>query len=348
MIFTKKPYVHAGERKPARILALFSDGFIGDIRIKPYLNALLGRGVIADYRIADRAMTLTGPGPYAFTHIWCQRNISSAQFSFLKAHRHVPIVYDLDDLLTQIPDFVASSKRATHNRIIWCLQNATCVTVASEALRAHLRQQVAATEGKIAVLKNGCADAGPPQHNGENRQLVWTSSDVPFFLREHPDFVRRLAELLNRSGYEAVLIGRFDVEIRSAFAQAHHISHLDFLSFRNYLRSRAGGIAIAPLPMQLPAKAQQYFDAKSDVKLVDYLSAGLVPIVSRALPYATSELFMPQLAAKSADEMLQIVETCIATPDMIRQQIDTTIHQPGLLAQRTFAELSKVLDPLFI
>jgi hypothetical protein len=347
MFFSKKPYVHASDLKPARVLALFSDSFIGEIRIKPYLNALLGRGVIADYRIADRSMAMIGPGPYAFTHIWCQRNISSAQFAFLKAHRHVPIVYDLDDLLTQIPDFVASSKRATLNRIGWCLQHAKVVTVASGTLKARLRQDAAAAASEIVVLKNGCADATPPARDATNRQLVWTSSDVPFFLRENPDFVPRLASLLNRTGYEAVLIGRFDASIRGAFEQAHHISHLDFLSFRDYLRTRAGAIAIAPLPMQLPERAQHYFDAKSDVKLVDYLSSGLVPVVSNAVPYATSELFMPSLAATNADQMLQIVERCIAAGDAVTQQIDETIHRPGLLRRREFGELSKALDPLF-
>lgn len=347
MFFRKKPYVHAGDLKHARVLALYSDSFIGEIRIKPYLNALLGRGVIADYRIADRSMALIGPGPYAFTHIWCQRNISSAQFAFLKAHRHVPIVYDLDDLLTQIPDFVASSKRATLNRIAWCLQHAKVVTVASDMLKTNLRQEAAAMASEIVVLKNGCAEATPPRMREAPKQLVWTSSDVPFFMRENPHFVQQLAGLLNRAGYEAVLIGRFDARLRDAFARSRHISHLDFLSFRDYLRTRAGAIAIAPLPMQLSERAQRYFDAKSDVKLVDYLSSGLIPIVSNAVPYATSELFMPSLAAANADQMLQIVERCIAAGDAVTQEIDQTIHRPGLLKRREFGEISKALDHLF-
>ena len=42
------------------MLALYSARFIGEIRIKPYLNALLGRGVIGGYQIADRAMKMEG------------------------------------------------------------------------------------------------------------------------------------------------------------------------------------------------------------------------------------------------------------------------------------------------
>ena len=123
------------------MLALYSGRFIGEIRIKPYLNALLGRGVIAGYQIADRAMKMEGQhGAYAFTHIWCQRNVSTAQFAFLKAHSHVPIIYDMDDLLTSIPDFVASSKRTMMKRIAWCLQQAKAVTVASEKLKQYLER----------------------------------------------------------------------------------------------------------------------------------------------------------------------------------------------------------------
>lgn len=330
------------------MLALYSGSFIGEIRIKPYLNALLGRGLIAEYQVADRAMKMEGQsGPYTFTHIWCQRNVSTAQFAFLKAHDHAPIVYDMDDLLTSIPDFVASSKRMAMKRIAWCLQHAKAVTVASERLKVCLSEDVPAAAGKIVILKNGCVQSTPPERREEARQLIWTSSDVPFFLRENPQFATNLASLLNREAYEAVLIGRFDDGVRKLFERSRHIGHLDFASYRQYLRTLAGGLAIAPLPTRLPQKSQRYFDAKSDVKLVDYLSSGLIPIVSDAVSYASSELFMPSLAASSANEMLRQIETCIRARDGAMQQIDAAIHRTGLLKRREFSELSKSLDSVF-
>jgi hypothetical protein len=336
------------DAKPARVLALYSGHFIGEIRIKPYLNALLGRGVIGGYQVADRAMKMEGEArPYAFTHIWCQRNVSTAQFAFLKANSHAPIVYDMDDLLTSIPDFVASSKRAMMKRIGWCLQHARAITVASETLKANLREDAPVAGTRIIVLKNGCAQSAPPERRAAARQLVWTSSDVPFFLHESPQFAADLANLLNRHGTEAILIGRFDEDLRRLFDRARHIGHLDFASYRQFLRTLAGAIAIAPLPTRLPAAAQRYFDAKSDVKLVDYLTSGLVPIVSHATSYSTSELFMPQLAGATAGEMLQRIEACIAAPETAAQQIDAAIHRTGLLAKREFSELSKALDSLF-
>ena len=348
MIFRRSPYQYVRDAKPARVLALYSGHFIGEIRIKPYLNALLGRGVIGGYQVADRAMKIEGEaGPYAFTHIWCQRNVSTAQFAFLKANSHAPIVYDMDDLLTSIPDFVASSKRAMIKRIGWCLTHARAVTVASDALKASLREDAPSAGGRIVVLKNGCAQSAPPERRAAVKQLVWTSSDVPFFLRENPQFAADLAQLLNRHGYEAILIGRFDEDTRRLFARARHIGHLDFASYRQFLRTLAGAIAIAPMPTRLPAFAQRYFDAKSDVKLVDYLTSGLVPIVSQAVSYASSELFLPQLAAASAGELLQRIEGCILDPEAAARQVDAAIIRPGLLAKREFGELSEVMDAYF-
>jgi hypothetical protein len=349
MLFRKTPYVYSPEAKRPKVLALTSGYFIGEIRIKPYLNALLGRGVIDDYLIADRALKTEGlHGSYAFTHIWCQRNVSTAQFAFLKAHSHVPIFYDVDDLLTSIPAFVASSKRAMKKRLAWCLAHAKAVTVASELLKRSLSEDAPAAARKIVVLKNGCGQSAPPAQVGNGKHVVWTSSDVPFFLRENPTFVSDLANLLNRHGYEAILIGRFEDSVLRMFDRSRHIGHLDFLSFRTYLRTLAGGLAIAPMPTRLPAAAQRYFNAKSDIKLIDYHAAGLVPIVSNAASYTSSELFMPELAASNADEMLQRIEACIADPAGVQRKIDATIHRPGLLRQREFRTLSRPLDSLLL
>jgi hypothetical protein len=347
MFFQKSPYVYAGGKHPPKILALYSDRFIGEVRIKPYLDALLGRSVIADYQVADRTMTATGPaGPYNFTHIWCQRNISTRQYSFLKNQQHVPVIYDLDDLLTSVPAFVASTKRNALARIQWGLQRAKAVTVASETLKRHVNEDAGSIAGEILVLKNGCVQATPPDRS-DRKQLIWTSIDVPFFLRENPTFIEGLANLLRRTSYQLILVGRFDSGVVEALEPSRHIRHLDFASYRGYLRTLSGALAIAPLPSRLPRNAQRYFDAKSDIKLVDYLSSGIIPVFSRAVPYETSDLFLPLLAAADGDEMLAKLEDCIAHRSRMTDHVEETIYRPGLLKRREFTELSKTLDGLF-
>lgn len=348
VFFKAYRFSNAGDTRGPAILALYSDDVLGDIRIKPFLNALLARGVIADYQIVDRAMKMRGPlKSYGFTHIWCQRNPSTAQFIFLRQHRHVPIIYDVDDLITAIPDFVATVKARVNRRINWCLRHAKAVTVATAQLGASLSEDAVSLPGQVIVLRNGCASAIPPAQRASRKRVIWTSSDLPFYLNRYPDFTERLARLIDHAGYEAVLVGRFDDKLAAGFERCRQISHLDFASYRELLRSYAGAIGIAPLPSDLPAAAQRFFDAKSDIKLVDYLSSGVVPICSSAAPYAQSELFLPKLAAPDANELLQRLEMCIANHACMVEYVDRTIHAPGLLRQREYSELSKALDHLF-
>lgn len=346
MWFSSYPFSYVRDARPA-ILALCADNLIGEVRIKPFLNALLARGVIADYQVVDRSMAMAGSlKSYEFTHIWCQRSVSTAQFRFLKRHRHVPIIYDIDDLITSIPEFVMRVKRRVRTRIDWCLHHAKTITVATERLGASLREDVPALPGNIVVLPNGCANAAPPARSEPRKQVIWTSSDVPFFIDGTPNFMQDLAALANRSGYEAILIGRFDNRLAAKFDRCRLISYLDFASYREFLQSCAGAIGLAPLPSNLPPAAQRYFDAKSDIKLVDYLSSGIVPICSSAVPYAMSSLFLPSLAAANANELLQRLEMCIADHARMVEYVNGTIHAPGLLRQREFSELSKALDHL--
>jgi hypothetical protein len=347
-VFFKVPLAHDRDARQPRVLALYSDNFLGEVRIKPFLNALLRRGVIADYQIVDRSMTLIGPlKSYRFTHIWCQRNVSTAQFRFLRQHSKIPIIYDVDDLITSVPDFVMKSRRRTQARILWCLNQATAITVASERLAASLKED-APSSATIVVLRNGCvASATSPDRQNPRKQVIWTSGDLPFVLYGHPQFMERFSKLANAAGYEGVFIGRFNEAHTRLFDRCRPISYLDFGSYREFLQSCAGAIGLAPLPTTLPAAAQRFFDAKSDIKLVDYLSSGIVPICSSAVPYSTSSLFLPLLAASDVDGLLARLEACIANHARMIEYVDETIHVPGLLKQREFAELSKALDHLF-
>jgi len=347
VFFRSYPFSYLRDARSPAILALHADNFIGEVRIKPFLNALLARGVIADYQVVDRSMAMAGPlKSYAFTHIWCQRSVSTAQFRFLTRHAHVPIIYDIDDLITSIPDFVMRVKRRVRTRIDWCLHHAKAITVATERLGSSLREDVPSLAGDIVVLSNGCANATPPARREPRKQIIWTSSDLPFFLDGYPNFMQDVATLANRAGYEAVLIGRFDDTFAAMFDRCRQISYLDFSSYRAFLQSCAGAIGLAPLPSNLAPPAQRYFDAKSDIKLVDYLSSGIVPVCSSAVPYAMSSLFLPSLAAANANELLQRLEMCIADHARMVEYVNGTIHAPGLLRQREFSELSKALDHL--
>ena len=347
MLFWKSPHVHLTHAKKPSILALFSDSLLGDVRIRPYLNALIARGVISNYDVVDRSMRLLGPRKSSqFTHIWCQRNVSTAQMRFLKRHARANIIYDFDDLLTAVPTFVMKTRRRTLKAIYWCLRHARAVTVASGHMGTYLCEDIPDIAAKVVILQNGCAEAGVPRRE-RKKQLIWASSDIPFFMRENPDFVSKLAALTNRLGYETILIGRFQDVPTALFDRCRVIPHLDFVSYRELLRYFNGALGLAPLPTEFHGVAQRYFDAKSDIKLVDFLSSRIIPILSTAIPYVKSDLYLPMLAGVDGDELLGKIEMCIADYDRISDYVDKTIHAGGVLRSRTFLEISKALDHLF-
>lgn len=282
----------------------------------------------------------------SFTHIWCQRNVSTAQYGFLKKHAHVPIIYDIDDLLTDVPEFVMKRRSKTINRIDWCLKHASAVTVATESLKKRLRDLVP-TAVDITVLKNGYTGWQSPRLPAPKKQIVWTSGDLPFVLRDHPNFMNDVANLANRHDYEMVFIGRFDEEYVKLFKRRRHIQRLDFSSYREFLHFNAGAIALAPLPSGLPEQVQNFFDAKSDIKLIDYLTAGLVPVCTSTPPYSESELFIPELAASDPDGLLTILENCIVNHTQMIDRVDGAIHATNVLQAREFTQLSKLLDYIF-
>src|SRR5262249_28757219 len=99
-MFFSQPFTFEPDSVHRRVLALFSDRHSGEIRIQLFLDALLARGIIEDYLVVGRDLKpMTPRKSFGFTHIWCQRNISTAQFRFLKRNPRVPFVYDVDDLL---------------------------------------------------------------------------------------------------------------------------------------------------------------------------------------------------------------------------------------------------------
>jgi hypothetical protein len=329
------------------ILALSSDKEISEIRIRPFLAALLARGVISGFQFADRDMNSMGwHKDFCFTHIWCHRNVSTAQYRLLRKQTEAPIIYDIDDLLLAPPDFVKPRPR-NMRRIQWCLDHAQAVTTSTEALRAHLIDQ-AASPKTIITLKNGHIGYARSHHPAVRKQVIWTSGDYPFVLRNAPEFLNGLADIVNRNDYEMVLIGRFEPDHIAPFKRVRHIRRIDFNSYRETLRLFEGAIAIAPLPSGLEVQNQTFFDAKSDIKLLDYLSSGLIPVCTAALPYTRSELYIPELGAKNPGELLQMLESCMGNQAGWLARIDSKIHAAGILDQRRFDRLSQELDRIFI
>jgi ribulose bisphosphate carboxylase small subunit len=343
MFFYPSRFKYRANSEPF-ILSLSSDNELNEIRVRPFLAALLARGVIAGFQFADRKMRSMGwHKEFSFTHIWCHRNVSTAQYRFLRKHQHIPIIYDIDDLLTAVPDFVKNRPHIVE-RIHWCLDHARAVTTSTDMLKSHLCDTV--QPEKIIILKNGHLGQEFPPRSAQ-KKIVWTSGDHPFVLRDNPEFISKLANIVNQHDYEMICIGRFDPTMGQQFNRQRYIQRLDIHSYRELLWSSGGAIGLAPLPSGLSAHNQRFFDAKSDVKLLDYISNGLVPICTNTPPYARSELYVPELGAADPDELLHKLDLCIQDHSGWLERMNRKFHGNGALDQRRYTDLSQSLDSVF-
>jgi len=348
MLFFKPQLFRPRSGAPPKVLALYSDPSIGDIRLRPYLDALQARGIIADHIAVDRNMNPMGPQRnFDFTHIWCQRNVSSAQFGFLNRYASTPIVYDLDDLLSSLPPYAIKARQRTLMRMTRCIELAKAVTTPSQQLARSLHQDLPVFSGEALILKNGCADGELALPSVPKKQIIWTSGYISHFSRESPRFVGNLAAVANKADYEVILIGNFEQGIDALFDKVRLVPYLDFRSYREFLRFHAGALAIAPLPTTLPPDEQRYFDAKSDIKLVDYLSSGIIPTYSASVPFVNSDLAVPTLAAASGDDIIAILRHCIDNYASVAGDVRTHLRN-GALRARSYWELSRTLDHLFL
>jgi len=302
--------------KPA-LLVLASERTIYEIRLKPLLDALVEHGVIASFAAIDRDLARLGPATpqRSFNLVVAQRNISGAQLAFLK-RTGAPFVYDIDDLLTELPANRARDMTASNGRIGWCLAKAVAVTTPN----GKLAQELVRSTGvdfldRNRLLANGLAPPAPAARDWQGRAetLLWVSSDLPLVESATPILARAIAETANELGLRATLVGRFPDHIRDAFAACEHVPWLDFPAYREFLAGRERTIAIAPLPVR-SREHQAFTDSKSDIKVVDFLGHGIPAIYSAAFPYRESDLDPRPLVGDDARAWQTAIREIAAEP----------------------------------
>lgn len=275
-----------------RVLILASDPFSASIRLSPFLDCLRFQGVIEGYCIVDRDLASHGPDRFpAYSHVIAQRNISTNQFRWLKA-AGVPFVYDIDDLLTELPARADRNDAPTRQRIGWCLENASAVTTSGGRLAGLLQASSGVPfADRHFDLPNGLwpPSIDPSRLDQPAKTLLWVSSDIPLITLESPHLAQRIADTAAELELAPLLVGRFPPEIVSRFRNPRHIERLDYVDYRRLLTVIEQPVAIAPLPIAAP-RHQDFIDAKSDIKVVDFQGHGIPAVYSAAAPYAESDL----------------------------------------------------------
>lgn len=264
----------------ARILVLvpYFELGLATIRMVQPLNAWMRRhsGHVRFMKFADLQMAdLQG-----IDMVVVQRVISPLARKLIRRMqgRGIKVIFDIDDLLTEIPAYLASSAALLQQRPLLekILSSVDGITVATQRLGDKLSRynQCHLTPNCPAPLLT------PFSHQPGNGRitLLMASSDSVRFDFIVPALKQLLAQFPDR--LRLVAIGPPGDFLLTQGIAAEQLATMDYLGFRCFIASQTDAVGIIPLD-ETPFGA-----CKSAIKFMDYALAGIPSVCSAVAPYS--------------------------------------------------------------
>lgn len=196
----------------------------------------------------------------------------------------IPIAYDLDDALLDIPQshplYNFISARAPYVR--WILKEADLISVSTVALQQSLKRH---TKRRIVVLPNlldwNLFDAPPRVRSHRFNFLI---SGTPTHEKDWAIIEEPLARILDRYKNEVNAI--FFGEPPKRFADHPSVQVINFQAgYRKYASELRNLDIHAAL---IPLEDTEFNRCKSNIKWLEYSTSGIVGIYSNVVPYTSS------------------------------------------------------------
>jgi 2-polyprenyl-3-methyl-5-hydroxy-6-metoxy-1,4-benzoquinol methylase len=268
-------------RTGKRILALppVADSTLVDIRIRQPLREW-SEQLGGHFRCGNLIMPL--PEDIAWAEIIVlQREANEPTLALIRQLQGCgkKIVFDIDDLLTEIPDYLLSAKTTTAKRKILeeTIATVDAVTVATEPLREAYRE----LNPNIFVVPNTSPAIAPTPEiaTKDNRvALVVASSDTVRL-----DFITDCLRGVQASRGDQIRligIGPPGDYLADQGLDIERNKNLSYQNFRLFLQGLPDAIGLIPLD------ESRFNSCKSAIKFLDYAQTGVPAICSNVAPYA--------------------------------------------------------------
>jgi len=190
-----------------------------------------------------------------------------------------PIIFDIDDLLTEVPPFLSSHRHAVENKIKLekALRMADAVTVTTDRLKKKMKTY----NDNVFIVPN-CASSNnvrAEHYKTEDKivNLIVASSDTV-----RVDFVVQALVRLQADAdlnIRIIGVGPPGKYILDTGLDVKCYDNMDYDSFTKFLSSIDNAIGIIPLD------ASEFSACKSAIKYVDYSLAGIPVVCSSVSPY---------------------------------------------------------------
>ncbi len=278
------------------ILVLSDEGDnLQDLRIKIPFAALHARGQIAGYSIWSRGKfsfsTSANPTALAFNAVWVQRHIDP-EISLALSIMRRPFVYDLDDNLLTSPTYRERFSLESVQTVRYMVRACTVLSCSTARL-AQLVQKATAefVIDKAVVTPNLIREQIGPRKPGAARAVVWCSTDTPALTQSRIPVLKAIRDFCLAYELKLVCIGASPADLLTESGiEIEHVTAMPYGEYLFFLRSLSPAILVCPLETDADPATLDFVNAKSDIKILEALTTGLIGVFSRAPPYQDTDL----------------------------------------------------------
>jgi len=191
------------------------------------------------------------------------------------------VVFEIDDLLTALPDFLAHHRSSsnTQQSLVDAIAQAHIITTTTPRLASQLQK----INPHVLCVPN-CINALPPERNAHTEDvspkatLIVASSDTVLV----DVLIEPLRHVQQQYGasIKLVVVGPIDRALEKGGLKFERLPILSYADFKTFLQTAKNPIGLIPLDNSI------FSSCKSPIKYFDYSAAQVVSICSNVPPYS--------------------------------------------------------------
>ena len=342
----------------AHVLVLSAESSnLAAVRVHLPFGALHARGAIAGYAVLHENEIVfdTHPGVpgRTFDAIWVHRSMEP-EHRFLLDLLGRPFAYDIDDNLLATPSYRESFPGVARRTMQDLLQSAASVSCATRRLAGLLGARATVRlADKMVITPNLAQERPMARKAGPPRALIWASSDRPALTASQGAVVRAVRDHCLAHGVRLVCVGAAPPDaLLGSEVEVESIGLLPHEEYQALLRSLSPSILVCPLESGADPETQGFVDGKSDIKIIEALSLGLVGVFSRAPPYQDTDIPGQILCDNTyegwLDGLASAQAACLVAPPPFEWPAGRDSGGPGLAPWATALAAARLDNPVGI
>ncbi len=276
-------------RKPVILAVTNEDPAMREVRVVMPFSVLKEQGHIQDYAVTDTRLEGV-PDDFTFDVLWLQRVQDPRFLEDVSRFFGDRFVYDLDDLLLAQPCYV-KHRMESRVAVAYALSKCGTLAVTSDRVTALLEKYSGLVlSHKTSVCPNGSRLPAAPRQPSKPGGILWSSSDHAALTTSREEVLDALTAFARRHDLPLHCFGYMKESVKERFSRVIDYGFVSFWHHKLLLANHRTLIGVAPLETRADRETQDFINAKSDLKLIDFVGFGHPCVCSHALPYVDTDL----------------------------------------------------------